>query len=336
MRFIKKKKEQKRKAIKEKKEVRPDVARKLVLLVVFVLVLSGPVGFFAGRSASRNVREAKEEIKQLKKKSSMYKGGEESLSPLYQRYIESFLDVYLNISNSQNEYDSRTKSLKEFCSYGIEDIPNSNVIQTLKSRSFYDLEKNSSYWIAKYLVTYEVQSPVEKERKVKKDDKEVTEKYVDYETKTSQKLINVPFSVFDKTYKVVAMPYFSVIQNLKKGNVEAQEKESKSLEVVNGTQGDKVNAFVKKFLESYASGEKSQISYMMDNAEVSDGSFSISNVSSEIYKKSDKIFAYVTIDFKENATKIIHQEQMSLRIIKKESNFYVEKLTHQIGGIVND
>lgn len=340
MKYFKRIKLPKREEVKEFKPVKPSIARKVTLIIIVILIISGPIGFLMGKNAVGNVNGVKEDVEILKKDKEKEVVEDTAYTPLFQNYMTPFIKEYINLSDKEELYDKRTENLQKYFPFSLNETDFSGAKRNYVSSELYDLKDVQSFKLATYKVTYDISTTVEKERKVKKKvgkkEKEVVEKYKDATTETVTRLLNVSFQSKDSTFKMVALPYFSDEKDLNSSVIESLDKESDGLAHVEDTETDKINQFISLFLEKYVSGNKEDVMYLMARPEVIKANYTVTDLETEIYEKDGKKYAYATFNFVDQLSKESHAEQMSFLLTTKNKKMYIEKLTHYLGGIVND
>ncbi|MFT8832387.1 conjugal transfer protein [Liquorilactobacillus ghanensis] len=122
--------------------------------------------------------------------------------------------------------------------------------------------------IAQYHITYEVVSPVVKEKELKKKEgnKEVTikEKYTDYVTTEKQALLNIPFKEYkDGTYKINSYPYFSNDTILTREKLVEEPLDKSAYAIVTNQQQKDCQAFVQNFLEKYVTTSTEEMTLLL-------------------------------------------------------------------------
>jgi hypothetical protein len=321
--------------IQTKKEIKPRTARMFFWGTIVVVVGLIPLTYLKSQQALTNAKRMQADAQNLVKKTEKEVLGQSvSGSPLYQQWIDPFVDVYMNISKDDKANAERKEKLGEMMAVNFEESENRKISQNLESKELYDLRNDKNFLVAVYRVKYKIVTPVEKEREVVKDKKKIKEKYTVEETKEQSVLLNVPFKEFNGKFKVMALPYYTNEYDLTKGKVEQLPKE-KNLDSVTNEESDEVDKFVSDFLKKYCNGNTKDMQYLMEKPESLSG-YDLIDFKSEIKGKDKKYLVYMTVQFKDKETNFEHKEQISLLISRKDKTYFVDKMTHYLGGLLNE
>jgi len=336
MKFLKQPKRTKQKKILNKKEVNPKVARIVFLSALGVMIMTIPLSFLLAKTANVRTKEMEQTIGQLQQQLSVVNENKVN-QPLAQRYLDDFVSVYMNKPTDDNGINQRTK---ELTSYFVAKLPaedETKVRQDLLSSSFFAFETVGKETIARYVVHYKVSYPVEKKRSVthKKGDKSVTEQetYQETEQKETTVLLNIPFMQKGEQFKVTSLPYYSPVPSLQAGAMEGKTTNHLSLDKVEEQEEGKVVEFLKQFYQMYCSDDQKQMSYMMDHAEVLGSDYTLASTNPTIYKDKQKLIIVDTPVFQEGKSGNNHKEYLVLTVVRKDGKFYIEKLSHDLGGL---
>nr|WP_244324077.1 conjugal transfer protein [Enterococcus faecalis] len=270
----------------------------------------------------------------IEKAKGQLEGQSVSGSPLYQRWLDPFINEYLTIPKEDQAFKERQKALSKMMSVDLSDLTRTNGTQKVIDKELYDLKNEQDFLVAVYRVMVEVTNPVEKEREVTKDKKKVKETYLDDETKEKTMLVNIPFKEYSGQFKVVGFPYYTDETELTKGKVESLEEE-KNLDSVKLAESEKVEKFVSEFLDKYCEGNTKDMKYLMAKPEALK-EYEVSDFKADVKAKEGNYVVYVTVYLRDQESKEVHKEQMSLLISKKDKTYFVEQMTHYLGGIEND
>jgi hypothetical protein len=320
----------------EARKVSPELARKMIYGFLFVSLISPPLAFLQAQHANQNLTTIEHNLKAFKKSSE--ENQQSNQSQLFKPFMNEFLPVYINLTNRDEDYTKRQENLKQFFSFDYPDLLNEQITRNLLSSEFYDLSQGKQFNVATYKISYDVKTPVTKTRTVQKkvNDKKsvsVEEKYIDYEHKTIVTMINIPIKQIGSKYKVMAMPYLTSIPSLVAGKTDALPTGQDELSSADATTSSAIESFLKNFYQKYTTGELDQVSYMMKDAEVLSDNFEVVEPDISVYLKGKSFVAYVNFNLKNKETQDVFPEQMTLQIVKKDGNFYIDKMTHYMGGI---
>ena len=336
MQFIKKKNVPKSETLHEKKELKPRIARIVFMILAIFLVISAPLGFLMGRRANVNAGSNRAAIRTIQK-TLHGESQQEFDSFLAQRFLDSFIPLYMNKSSNSEEQTRRNEQLGEYYAPGISTEEEGNSTQLLNAQLFYHFKKVANTMIAQYMVHYTVSYPVENEKTVqrKEGEKMISEKqkYTDQEEVEKKVLLNIPLIQKDQQFKVTGLPYYTSLPKLvskrvieEKGNFDRYKKLSEN-------ESKSVTTFLKEFYTYYTSGDKKQVTYLMEKPEVAPKGYEISDSEPAVYKDKGTYIVVDTVILKEKDTKNTHRESFLFRITKKGENFYIKQFSHEIGGI---
>lgn len=336
MKFLKRKKLPKQTKISDKKEVSPKVARTLFLTAVGLMIATVPLAFLMSKNANVNSKQNEQRLIEIQK--SLSKTSKETLNEtLAQRYLSDFVSVYMNKSTDDN---AMLKRENELSTYYVNKIPKeeTSVKQELVSSSFFTFVDKGENKLAQYQVTYKVFYPVAKEREVtrKVGKKTVVEKqkYEEQEQKEVTVLLNIPFIQKGNQFKVVSLPYYSTVPSLRAGAMEGRTVNDKnSFDRVDEKEEKMLADFLKQFYDLYCSDDKKQMSYMMNSAEVLGKEYNVVSSEPTFYKDNDKFIIVDTPLVQEEHSGNSHKEYFVLKVIRQDGKFYIEKLSHDLGGI---
>ncbi|MFK4565460.1 conjugal transfer protein [Enterococcus sp. UD-01] len=340
MRFIKERKIARPAKPKEEKTGSIRLFRLLFLSLLTFLIISGPIGYLKANKMQANITKEQAMLtKEIQKTLTTNQSQTSTVSELYKHFLEPFISLYINIPSEQQAFEERQANLQtSYFSFEIEEETNNGSERKLKNNSFYDVITKDGQAIAQYRVTYEVVSPVVKEKEVKKKEgaKEVTtkEKYTDYETSEHQTLLNIPFKEYpDGSFKVTSYPYFSNEPTLTTGKVLEEGMDKSSYGLIKNQQNKDMQAFVQAFLEKYVSVSTEEMAYLMKEPETLNGEYTVENIQTENYAKEKQLISFVSFEVYDKATKTFHKENMTLLLKQRDNTYFIEKMTHYLGGI---
>lgn len=147
------------------------------------------------------------------------------------------------------------------------------------------------------------------------------------ESKVTQ-LLNIPFVTDGIDCRVISSPYFLAVQN-SSYNSEFLGNDSSELRSVDSPEKEKIQSYIEEFLTKYAESSASDMRYMMEEPEGLLGVTAFSRLEScRIFYDEKGYLAKISVVFTDKETHFEWIEQMTLNLIKKDKNYYVEKLTH--------
>ncbi|HFC9437199.1 TPA: conjugal transfer protein [Enterococcus hirae] len=310
--FVKKSKEGMSKVPKQRK-IQTKGLRLLVWGGVIVLSFSGVFAYWqAGMTATR-VRSFGQEVKSIEQQ---VKKDDQRIqwTPELESFMNRFVSLYMNITTNQEVQEEREKMLLEdYYGKGMDlTMEQSDIERTLTSASFVRLAVVDDLKTASYKVSYTI--------KTKKDGQTL-------ESKETQWL-NVPYETNGKDCRVVVSPYFSSVpKNEYQTNFLGQE--TARLPLLDSSQEEKVETYVEEFLVKYAESSASDMRYMMKKPEGLEGTATFCRLNScQMYQDKKGVLVKLSVIFKNEKTSLEWIEQMTLELIKKDKNYYVEKMMH--------
>jgi hypothetical protein len=340
MKFMKERKMARPVKPKEEKTGSIRLFRILFLSLLTFIIISGPIGYLKANKMQTNIAKEQALLTQEIQKTLLANQSQtRTVSELYKQFLSPFISLYINIPSEQQAFEERQVTLQAtYFSFEMEEETNNGSERKLKNNSFYDVITKDGQAIAQYRITYEVISPVVKEKEVKKKEgtKEVTtkEKYTDYETSEHQTLLNIPFKEYpDSTFKVTSYPYFSSEPTLTTGKVLEDTIDKSSYALIKNQQNKEIQVFVQAFLEKYVSVSTEEMAYLMKEPETLSGEYTIANIQTENYAKEKQLISFASFDVYDKATKAFHKENMTLLLKQRDNTYFVEKMTHYLGGI---
>lgn len=310
--FVKKEKQRVAKVPKQRK-IQTRGLRLAVWGGVFVLSFSGVFAYWQTGMTLSRINHLTQQVNQVEKQLKE-EGQIVSLTPEVEFFMNRFVSLYMNVTTDQEVQDEREKLLmNDYYGNGMNwMINNVNMERVLTSASFAGLEKVNGLKTARYKVSYTI--------KTKKGEKIV-------ESKETQ-LLNIPFEGDGQGCRVVSMPYFSAVpENHYYANFLG--KNTADFPVVTDGQ-EEIQKYVEEFLTKYAESSPSDMRYMMEKPEGLDGSMAFERLEScQIYQEEKGGYLVkVAVVFKNEMTGFQWIEQMTLHLVQKEKNYYVEQLIH--------
>lgn len=337
MKFVKKKKIPRPKEPTAEKHLTQKAVRRLFLLVVSGLIVSGPLAWVKISETQVQIRQEQQnlthEIQTATKKQFQ---NSQLTSELYKQFLAPFIETYINVPMDQEAFEQRQTSLQTtYFNFESEEEKNTGTERRLVSSEFYNFTTIEGKFVAVYRVHYALNVPVVKERTVPTDKPNETkvEQYTDYEVQDKTVLLNVPFQTnTDGTYKISSYPYFTNEQPLTTDKKTKNDSELSKLAPVAAAKEKQVTNFVKEFLTAYVSTTKEEMVYRMQEPEVLAGNYQLGEPTIQVFKKDQQLVALVQVDLLDQDTKAFHRETMTLFLKERDNTFYIEKLLHFLGG----
>lgn len=336
MRFIKKRKILKTKELRERKKLSPKTARIIFTILAVFLLFSGPVGFLFGKKATSMSKNNQDRLQRVEK--TLRSENQQAFDTfLAQRFLASFIPVYMNKTTDSEKQSNRNSQLSRYYSSSIPMEEDGNSTQTLKEQTLYHFKRQSKGVLAQYIVRYDLSYPVEKKRTIqKKDNKQVnsgSEAYTEQEVIEKEVLLNIPLTQLGQHFKVIGLPYYTPIPTLIAGRVTDKKSDYSNYKRLSEGEAVKVMTFLKEFYTYYTSGDKKQVTYLMEEPEVAPKGYEITDSEPVVYEDKSDYIVTDTVTLKEKGVKNSRRESFSFRILKNKDHFYIQHFSHELGGI---
>lgn len=339
MKFIKEKKNHPPALPKEEKTASIRTTRAFFLILILLLISSGPLAFVKSTQMQGLIRKEQTSLNETIQKELAKNTNTPVASELYKQFLQPFITAYITIPTEQKAFEKRFNLLQEtYFMITLDEEKNTGTERKLLSSDFYNLVNENGQLVAQYRITYEIDAPVTKERDVKKKegDKEVLvkEKYIDYEKIENRVLLNIPFvQLKNQSFKVTAYPYFTLEPSLTSKKRQSKMPDISQYQQVDSKEEKAVIGFIQSFLGKYVSTSLEDMAFMMKNPEILAGNYQIRNSQIKPFFKDKQLFAFVTFDVIDGKTKIGHKETMTLLLKQRENTYFIETIHHYLGGI---
>ncbi|MBP1046332.1 conjugal transfer protein [Enterococcus sp. BWM-S5] len=246
-------------------------------------------------------------------------------------YMQSFIDIYIPLSNDVSAMDERIAGLNGYFSEGVSlEREVSTVKRVLISSEIADVAYGETVSTVCYKVAYSLEVPVE--RTIEATGEAAAETYLEYQVKEQTVFLAIDFVQNDGRFSIISYPYFSerqtnqlVANSVRKAEVFDQTVESEKLE--------SIQQFLMIFFEKYADGTKEELSYLMLDVESMGGNYQLKEIESvEAYAYEDFIVVYTKVKFSDTASGITHKEAFSIKLVEENNQFKASELVHNLGG----
>lgn len=317
--FRKVKKVSKRDTFQPKKAVNSKLISSLMCILVLLVSFSGVFAFLGLRSSNGDIKELKSEVA-LKAKSKNSEQADITES-LIESYLNPFVTDYMMIPNDKAGLEKRNNQLKKYFSFTTDFSTIESDKRILTNKALYDVEKQKEYYLAKYVVNYDVIT-----KKVGSDGKAMDDKL----SKTV--LLTIPARYEKGKFTIIDYPYFSSLPNLQSSSVIDLPTDVDKSETVSTKDSEKINVFLDQFLSKYATGKKEDLAYMMEIPEGLNGLYEFKETVNKIYKTEDSYTVLSKVTFAEPSGSITHVENMKFTLENKDGKYFITKLEHVLGG----
>lgn len=296
----------------QKVKMPEEKARKILKWSVVVLSVTAVLGFLRAGNAKDAVGELQAQVETLEKEVASQQDSE-LYSLELEKYMNEFIPLYMNVPNSQEEFNKRQENLDVYFAENVSDtnaIPASERILT--SYEFVDVVEKDGVPTVEVIVNYDIISPAGKT--------------------SHSSLLNVPYNQEGETFTVVENPYFTAVPT-NKAELAPVDNPYTENDYATPEVAEEVNVFLDDFYAEYASSSAEDMAYIMTNPEGLSGAYEYVSSENNIYNGAEgEIVVKSSVAFKETGTDITHVENFTLKLTKKDDKYYVEEMTHTKGG----
>lgn len=283
---------------------------------IVVLGLSGVFAFIKANNVSDSNSQLVEQVDAMTKKL-------ETLTAVSvderktDAYFSEFIPLFMNLD--AEDYDTRVKReqalghyFESTSDYTFGDSTN----RRLKDFRLYELNQSEVGFVARYFVRYTT-SEIEGEN-----------------PQTFEHLLNIPFVEENGVFAITEFPYFGLVPE-NRGMVETIESTLSERNQVSFAEVEGLEEFLEQFFNNYASSSVEDIAYMMQEPISLNGQFEYVRSENKVYEFEDQeeFIVQSVIELQLSNTGLTHKEHMTLTISNDGDRFFVEKLTHTLGGM---
>lgn len=317
--------------------------RFVVWAIIGCVCLTGILGFARAQNALYKSKTALAIVKD--EKANPNKGQSDYSSPKLTRFGNEVVKAYVPISQNG---DDRTKQMAELEKYYAEDVPvpefgDFQGRRDLRGFELFNIINEADKAVLQYQVSYTNvamgEQPKEDENtEENKDEENKDEKPAPAAEQKTDKdaLLNIPVRAVKNGYIVIENPYFSAIPNLTGKRVAAVANPYSDDKMIDINKSDKIQKWLNEsFFPKYANETKAEMMYMMDQPQALNGLQEFQGIESiKVYpsKKKNEYIAKVEANFKEKELDIRQKETFTIVLQDSDNKFFVEKLTHTLGG----
>ncbi|MBC2262764.1 conjugal transfer protein [Listeria sp. FSL L7-0091] len=340
---ISREKKEKRKLPKGKKKSGKGT-RITIWLCIILIAVSGVFAYLKSTKVEVETAKNTSKISSLLKEKPVEKISDYQSNKLL-LFTNDFLEQYINVPVNIDDRTMRTETLAKLYATELkqDDLSNFEGYRELKSKTYFSTVEYKDMAIVQYDVTYNNVGLVEKERKKKekyKDGKtekirEVVEKYQEKEIKEVHALINIPVRSVDGGYTVIENVFFTQVPKLSTNKTKPVENKMdvEQKPEISATEKDNVEAFLQDFFKRYANTSVDDLAYMMKKPEALNGLKEFQEIIYfKAYEQKKQILVKVSLIFKDTGSTMTNTEDFSLTLSKKDGKYFIEKLTHTLGG----
>lgn len=311
----------------------------LWLFILFISV-SGFLGMAKAEKAKKLVETTNSNVVKMQKKEA------EIIPDDYRnqkviRFADAFVTQYLTIPAAIDQREQYQKELQQYYAKDmpINEVPHDKAYRKLKEKEYFDTVVYKDFAVVRYKVTYENVGVTETEQKVKeerKKGKQTKEVVKTVDTEKSEEvttLINLPIKEQNGAYSIVENVYFTAIPSVVTTKTKAIENGLADDKEVPLDEVNDVVKFTNDFFMKYAKDSLKDLAFVMAEPEGLGGTKVFDRLEeTHVYQQKDKLIIKTEAVFKEELTAIENKERFTLTLIKTDANYFVEKLTHTLGG----
>lgn len=307
---------QKQTAIPAGKRTIAKRTRYVVWGVIVLLGFSGVSAFIKATNVSSQNVKLEEEVTTLAKQLSTltaFSVDEKKADA----YFSEFLPIFMNLD--AEDYDARVERealLEHYFETTSDHMVGNDTNRRLKDFRLYELNHADEGFVARYFVRY------------------TTSEIEGKNPQTFEHLINIPFVEENGVFAITEFPYFTLAPE-NRGIVSTVESSLSERNQVSLVEVEGLEEFLEQFFTNYSSSSVEDIAYMMKEPISLDGQFDYVQSENKIYQfeDSEETIVQSVVEFQLVNTKITHKEHMTLTISNDGDRFFVEKLTHTLGGM---
>ncbi|OLR25069.1 conjugal transfer protein [Bacillus cereus] len=354
MNFFKKVKDIKEKSVavmeEHKPHRRPKEKRKLPLAkkvgfwkvviwsVIIVVGTSGVLALARAQNALGKSKQAIASVKQLQGDTTTPKQDAYS-SPKVEIYANTFIDTYMNVPKENRE--KRQEELSKWYAKGlkVDEIKNFTGYRKLKHKTLYDVQSQKGYMVLQYKVVYEnvtIEKGEEPQPQTDPTQPPPPPKAVEKEKKTEHTvLLNIPISAKEGKYAVVENPYMTSAEQLQSNKIDTIQNPMNKKDQAPLAEKEKIESWLKEFFVKYADSKVEDMTYMMEEPKALNGVKTFVTIQDiKVYKTNEKNTWTVktTVVFKEKEIDLENKEVYTMKLQLKEGKYFIEKMTHTLGG----
>lgn len=284
--------------------------------MIVVLGLSGVFAFIKANNVSASNAQLFEQVNSMTKKL-------ETLTAVSvderktDAYFAEFIPLFMNLD--AEDYDTRVER-EQALGYYFESMSDytlgNDTNRQLEDFRLYELNQAQEGFVARYFVRY------------------TTSELEGSNRQTFEHLLNIPFVEENGVFAITEFPYFGLVPE-NRGLVAATESALSERNQVSFAEVEGLEEFLEQFFNNYASSSVEDIAYMMQEPISLDGQFKYVRSENKVYEFEDQeeFIVQSVIELQLNNTGLAHKEHMTLTISNDGDRFFVEKLSHSIGGI---
>ncbi|EHO5109427.1 conjugal transfer protein [Listeria monocytogenes] len=340
---ISREKKEKRKLPRGKKSSGKGI-RFTIWFCITLIAVSGVFAYLKSTKVESKTTKNTQEINELLKKKPIEKVSDYQSNKLL-LFTNDFLEKYITVPEDNDGRIARTESLEKLYAKELkqDELSDFEGFRELKDMTYFSTIEYADMAVVQYDVTYNNVALIEKERKKEEKYKEgevektreVVEKYMEKEEKEIRSLINIPVSARNGAYSVIENVYFTQVPKLttQKLSVVENKMDVDQEPEISASEKDNVETFLQDFFKRYASSSVEDLEYMMKNPEALNNLKQFHEmIYFKAYNQNSNILVKVSVVFKDTDANLFNTENFTLTLSKKDGKYFIEKLTHTLGG----
>ncbi|WP_367293342.1 conjugal transfer protein [Liquorilactobacillus satsumensis] len=285
-------------------------ARIIVWITMVFIFSSGIVAFIKASNVSQTNHRLQKEVQNYQTKLDRASANISGYSPLLNNYMQEFLKAYLTYPNNTDDMDKRNQDLSAYYATNlITDDQAGKDNQTFNKAHLQSIYTQQGVKIAQYYVNYSVNN------------------------NPTSGYLNIPFKVKDSKFTVVSYPYFSNKIDPVGHIGKLQSKYSKDNQTTSVNLNNQVTDFTKSFLKKYAAAKTNDMKFIMANPQGLAGNYKIVNIQNlRVYGTKHNPVVQCLLILKRSDSDIEHSENVTLKLSKQQTTYFVDEFNHNIGG----
>jgi MFS superfamily sulfate permease-like transporter len=290
--------------------------RYVVWTTILVLGLSGVLAFVKANNVSNSNAQLIEKVDAMTKNL-------ETLTAIsvderkMDAYFAEFIPIFMNLDSE--DYDARVErevALGHYFESTSDYTFGNDSNRRLEEFRLYELAQVEGGFVARYFIRY-MTNEIEGEK-----------------TQIFEHLLNIPFVEENGVFAITEFPYFGLVPE-NRGVVATIESALSERNQVSFAEVEGLEEFLEQFFNNYASSSVEDIAYMMQEPISLNGQFEYLRSENKVYEfeNQEELIVQSVIELQLINTELAHKEHMTLTISNDGDRFFVENLSHTLGGM---
>ncbi|WP_261909429.1 conjugal transfer protein [Liquorilactobacillus satsumensis] len=295
---------------RKKKKVNMKSARIIVWITMVFIFCSGVMAFIKASNVSQTNHKLQKEVQTYQTKLDRASTNFNGYSPLLNNYMQGFLKLYFTYPNNTDDMDKRNQALSAYYATNL----------TTNDQA----GKDSQTFNKAYIQSIYTQQGVK-----------IAQYYVNYSVNNNQTTgyLNIPFKVKNSKFTVVSYPYFSNKIDPVGHIGKLQSKYTKESQTTSVNLNNRVIDFTKSFLKKYVTAKTSDMKFIMARPQGLAGKYKVANIQNlHVYGTKNNPIVQCLLTLKRSDSDIEHSENVTLKLSKQQTTYFVDQFNHNIGG----